>query len=47
MGHATIGVPLNRYSHVTPSILREAARALDRAIQEAEGTGEASFGKDK
>ena len=27
---------LNRYSHVTPSMQREAAEALDRAIDDAE-----------
>jgi integrase len=36
LGHADIGMTLNRYSHVTPSMQREAADALDKAIQDAE-----------
>jgi integrase len=36
LGHADIGMTLNRYSHVTPSMQREAAEALDKAIEDAE-----------
>jgi integrase len=35
LGHADIGMTLNRYSHVTPSMQWEAAEALDKAIEAA------------
>jgi hypothetical protein len=30
LGHSTIALTLNTYSHVTPGLSREAARAMDR-----------------
>jgi integrase len=36
MGHADIGISLNRYSHVTPSMQREAAEIPDEAIERAQ-----------
>jgi integrase len=35
LGHSDIGMTLNRYSHVTPGMQREAADALDKAIEDA------------
>jgi integrase len=40
LGHSDIGMTLNRYSHVTPSMQREAAEALKKAIENANGLGE-------
>jgi integrase len=39
LGHSDIGMTLNRYSHVTPSMQREAAEALDKAIEDAWSDG--------
>jgi integrase len=36
LGHADIGMTLNRYSHVTPSMQREAAEAIDKVIENAD-----------
>jgi integrase len=47
LGHADIGMTLNRYSHVTPSMQREAAEALDRAIENAAISGEAGGEEDE
>jgi integrase len=41
-GHSDIGMTLNHYSHVTPSMQRDAAEAIDKAIGDAkdvEGPG--------
>jgi integrase len=35
LGHADIGLTLNRYSHVRPGMQREAADAVDKAIEDA------------
>jgi integrase len=32
LGHATVNVTLNVYSHVTPTMQREAAAAMDRLL---------------
>ena len=47
MGHTNSGMTVSRYSHAAPGMQREAAEALDRAIQEDERTGEASLGENK
>lgn len=36
LGHSSIAITLDLYSHVTETLQREAARALDAALQ-AEG----------
>jgi integrase len=46
LGHADIGMTLNRYSHVTPSMQREAAEALDKAIENADCAEGLGPGKD-
>jgi integrase len=38
LGHSDIGMTLNRYSHVTPSMQREAAEALDKAVERADAS---------
>lgn len=35
LGHASIGITLDRYSHVTPAMQREAANRLDKLIEGA------------
>jgi len=45
LGHANIGMTLIRHSHITPSMRCKATGALDIDMQEAEGNGEAIFGK--
>jgi integrase len=42
LGHTTIGITLDLYSHVTPTIQREAARAMDNLLGAASMT-EPSF----
>jgi integrase len=39
LGHADISMTLDRYSHVTPSMQREAADALDQLILAAGDPG--------
>jgi integrase len=34
LGHATIGITLDLYSHATPVMHREAARAMDQLLAE-------------
>jgi integrase len=38
LGHSTVGITLDLYSHVTPSMQREAARALDALLQGTDPT---------
>ena len=35
LGHSDVGMTLNRYSHVTPGMQRQAADALDAALEAA------------
>jgi integrase len=35
LGHSTIGITLDTYSHVLPSMQEEAARKLDNALRSA------------
>lgn len=32
LGHTTVGITLDLYSHVTPTMQREAARAMDERL---------------
>jgi integrase len=41
-GHASIQLPLDRYSHWMPSIGRSTATAMDNALEGDEATDEAS-----
>ncbi len=36
LGHSTIAITLDTYSHVTPAMHREAARMMDELLQEPE-----------
>src|SRR5262249_1088011 len=46
LGHSTIAITLDLYSHVTPTLQRDAARAVDLALREApvDGHGGAGWG---
>jgi integrase len=35
LGHSTVSITLDRYSHVTESLRKDAAMAIDRALREA------------
>jgi len=45
LGHSTIAITLDLYSHVTPNIQREAAAAMDRAFVDPSDTGVAATTK--
>ncbi len=34
LGHSTVGIPLDLYSHVSESMQRDAARAMDDVFRE-------------
>lgn len=38
LGHATIGITLDTYSHVMPGMQKEAAKRIDTALRQAQGT---------
>ncbi|HKF77318.1 MAG TPA: hypothetical protein VKF59_14350 [Candidatus Dormibacteraeota bacterium] len=40
LGHSTIAITLDLYSHVTPTLQRDAARAVDLALREAPVDGQ-------
>lgn len=40
LGHSTIAITLDLYSHVTPTLQRDAARAVDIALREARPDGQ-------
>jgi integrase len=42
LGHASITETLDRYSHLTPNMQREAAARLDAAVEDATGEAEQS-----
>lgn len=43
LGHSRIGVTMDLYSHVLPSLLGDAAEAMERAL--GRQTGEGNVGK--
>ncbi|HEY8684135.1 MAG TPA: site-specific integrase [Chloroflexota bacterium] len=45
LGHSTIAITLDLYSHVTPNMQREAAAAMDRAFVDPSDTGVAATTK--
>jgi hypothetical protein len=47
LGHSTVSITLDRYSHVTESLRRDAAMAIDRALREAGYRPVADRGSDR
>jgi integrase len=39
LGHSTILLTMNTYAHVLPEVMRDAADAMDRALDDNSGDG--------
>jgi integrase len=39
LGHSTTLLTMNTYAHVLPEVMRDAADAMDRALDDCDGEG--------